>query len=190
MPHAHPISLLHATGIIHCLPPYPSINGSAIVVFLSNGFQILTHVPQVGHGLKLAGYDFEVLTALDLSRLQTFTKPHRVSIAHRALQVHRWYAEGAQPGLVYGRRGEPDSGEGICVVKVSLRGNVCGLKKGARECADAAFCRLATHSAWSHTHTPMCLLKSFPHSSKLSQQTFNAAMRPLICLATLSFRSF
>ncbi len=34
------------------------------------------------------------------------------------LQVHRWYAEGDQPGLVYGRRGEPDSGEGICAVKV------------------------------------------------------------------------
>jgi hypothetical protein len=33
-------------------------------------------------------------------------------------QVHRWYAEGDQPGLVYGRRGEPDGGEGICVVKV------------------------------------------------------------------------
>ena len=39
------------------------------------------------------------------------------------MQVHRWYSEGDQPGLCYGRRGEPDSGEGICVVKVRKKAN-------------------------------------------------------------------
>ena len=60
--------------------------------------------------------------------------PPRPCVAYAVLQVHRWYAEGEQPGLVYGRRGEPDSGEGICIVKVCARASL----KRAAPCPDMA----------------------------------------------------